>query len=115
MKIKVIQVNIYKGQYLENLINFLKSHTPDIIFMQEVTSGVINLNGDNLNLFEVIKRQLGYEGVFYASATILDMPDTYQGNAVFTRHTIEKSEFIALNRHTPMTLDVFNNSDFFPV
>lgn len=114
MKIKVIQVNIYKGKYLESLLNFLKSQAPDVITMQEVTSGIVNLNGDNSNLFEVIKRELAYDGVFYTSATILDKPDTFQGNAVFTRHTIEESDFIPLNRHSPMTLEVFNNSDFFP-
>ena len=114
MKLKVIQVNIYKGKYLVNLINFLNSQSPDIIFMQEVTSGEVNLNGDHSNLFEVLKKELGYEGVFYASATILDKPDTFQGNAVLTRHTIEKSEVIHLNRQSPMTLEVFGNSDFFP-
>lgn len=114
MKLKVIQVNIYKGKYLDNLISFLKLQSPDIIFMQEVTSGVVNLNGDYANLFEVLKRKLGYDGVFYASATILDKPDSFQGNAVLTRHTIERSEVIHLNRQSPMTLEVFGNSDFFP-
>lgn len=114
MFLKVIQVNIYKGQYLNSLINFVKAEHPDIMFMQEVTSGVINLSGDQSNLFEVLKRELGYQGVFYSSATIIDKFNTFQGNAVLTRHKILESKFIPLNKHTGMTLDVFNNQDFFP-
>lgn len=115
MHLKVIQVNIYKGRYLESLISFLKAEYADVVFMQEVTCGVINLSGDNSNLFEILKRELSYEGVFYPSATIIDKTNSFQGNAVLTRHKILESKFVPLNRHSGMTLDRFNNSDFFPV
>lgn len=114
MQIKVIQVNIYKGRYQEMLVEFLKIQNPDIIFMQEVTCGFINLNGDDSNIFESLKRNLGYEGVFFTSAVILDRPNSFQGNAVLTRHKIKSSKFTPLNRHAGMNLSTFNDSDFFP-
>lgn len=115
MHLKVVQVNIYKGRYLNSLVSFLKTQYADIVFMQEVTSGVVNLSGVDSNIFEFLKRELSCEGVFYPSATIIDKTNSFQGNAVLTRHKILESKFIPLNRHSGMTLDRFNNSDFFPV
>lgn len=114
MIIKAVQVNIYKGRYLENLIGFLSREYPDIIFMQEVTSGDINLSSDKSNLFEVLKREIGYEGVFYASAKVIDRPNCFEGNAILTRHKILDSQFVPLNKHLIITLSTFDNPDFFP-
>ena len=47
---KFIQINIYKGQYLEALTGFLKDRDPDFISMQEVTAGEQNLCDKNLDL-----------------------------------------------------------------
>lgn len=41
--LKFIQINIYKGRYLNSLLDFLRSYDPDIVAMQEVTAGEMNL------------------------------------------------------------------------
>ena len=59
MKIKALQVNIWKGKFLDGLVEFLKREDPDIIFMQEVTTGALNFyENKSVDLFEELKDRL---------------------------------------------------------
>lgn len=115
MQIKVIQVNIFRGRYLEALIEFLKIQKPDIVFMQEVTSGFVNLYEDrSINLFEYVKRNCGFDGVFYPVVVISDKPDSYEGNAVLTRFPILESRQIKLKEFSQITFADFNDLKLSP-
>lgn len=109
-KIKFIQINIYKGRYFENLLDFLKKENPDFISMQEVTTGRLNLTGDERNLFEVIKQKLDYNGVFHFDTNLIDDPNSFFGNAVFSKVPIVKSNIVQLKTFGPVTLFDFNNN-----
>lgn len=113
MILKVIQINIYGGDYLESLIEFLSRQNPDIITMQEVSSGIINRCHDKSNLFEVLKRQLKYNGVFFPTTIIEDMPDSFIGNAVSTRHLVKDSRYVPLRTHSSMIYSAFMNPEMF--
>lgn len=64
MKFKIIQVNIYRGKFLDKLVEFLRSEQPDIVTMQEVTGGKVNIWPDqSVDTFQYIKSVLGMDGV----------------------------------------------------
>ena len=106
MKLKFIQVNIYKGKYLESLIDFLKREDPDFISMQEVTTRGFNLSADlGVNLFEVLKNRLGVDGVFHGDLRLVGDESSVFGNAVFSKYKIIKSDILVLKSFRPVTLD----------
>lgn len=114
-KIKVIQVNIFKGKYLDALVDFLKREEPDFITMQEVTCGVVSNHLDKTtNLFEYLKNALGLSGVFHNDVQIANQPEALHGNAVFTKHKILESDHVVLKTSRPLTEEEFHDPKFFP-
>lgn len=104
--LKFIQVNIYKGKYFENLLDFLKEENPDFITMQEVTTKGFNLYRDKkANLFEFIKSELKMEGVFNGDLKLEGSADSFFGNAVFTKYGIIKSNVVVLKSFRPVTIE----------
>lgn len=105
-KIKFIQVNIYKGKYFVSLLKFLKKENPDIISMQEVTLGEVNLCKDkSAVLFDKLKRELGMSGVFANLIEYKDLKNGLLGNAIFTKYPIGYHQVITLKTFRPVTYD----------
>ena len=111
--LKFIQINIYKGKYLDALIRFLKDQNPDFISMQEVTAGELNLCDKNLDLFEYFKTELGLNGVIDKVMKPVDSPKSYLGNAVFSKYQIIDSETLVLKTFEDFTLAKFNEIENF--
>lgn len=89
MMIKMIQVNIWKGKFLKELILFLRREDPDVITLQEVTSGASNFwRNKRVDLFAHLKRELGLNGVVAPLYHYADKQHCYTGNAIFTKGTI---------------------------
>lgn len=87
MRIKIIQINIWKGNFLDALVAFLREEHPDVITMQEVTSGRENLHADKtLDLFLYLKHALGMQGTL--APKFFSDPQSYLGNAVLTTYPI---------------------------
>lgn len=107
--LKFIQVNIYKGKYLDSLLDFLKSHDPDFVSMQEVTAGELNLCDNNLELFEYFKKRLGLKGVLDKVMQPVDSPKSYLGNVVFSKYQIFGSKSLVLKTFEEFTLAKFND------
>ena len=113
--LKFIQINIYKGQYLEALTRFLKDQNPDFISMQEVAAGELNLCDKNLDLFEYFKKKLGLNGIVDKITKPADAKDSYLGNAVFSRFEITNSEVLALKTFEGLTLAKIDMVENFPL
>src|SRR3990167_5259917 len=113
--IKFVQINIYKGQYLEALTGFLKDQNPDFISMQEVTAGELNLCDENLDLFEYFKKELNLNGVVDKVTKPTDSKDGYLGNAVFSKFEISDSEVLVLKTFEGLTLAKIEMVDNFPL
>ena len=107
--LKFIQINIYKGQYLDDLMRFLKDQNPDFISMQEVTAGEMNLCDKNLDLFEYFKKELSLNGVIDKVMKPVDSPNGYLGNAVFSKYQITGSKTLVLKTFEDFTLAKFND------
>src|SRR3990167_7286511 len=112
MKLKVIQLNLFKGKFLDSAIEFLKRENPDFITMQEVTAGAVNFyEKKDADLFEILKKELGMTGIFHSDIKISGEPGAKFGNAVFSRHPILESRVFPLRNHGPVTLSEFNDEN----
>lgn len=86
MTLKVIQINIWKGKFLDRLVEFLRNEQPDIVTMQEVTGGRENHWLDKgLDMFAYCKEALSMDGIVTPTYCITGDPNSYLGNAVFVR------------------------------
>lgn len=110
-----MQVNIYKGKYLDALVDFLKREDPDIVAMQEVTYGDVSYYHDKtINLFEYIKGETGLGGYFASDQKFADSPKSLFGNVVLTKLPITDSKVLTLMDFRPVTLAEFEDSSIFP-
>ena len=116
MLIKFIQVNIYKGKYLDSLVEFLKNEKPDFVTMQEVTTYKLNNWDDKgIDLFEYIKGELGYEGVYNGDLKLEGSLESTFGNAVLTKFPVVGSNVLVLNEFRPLTFaEIDHGEDIWP-
>lgn len=113
-KIKIIQINIYKGKYLEALTSFLREENSDFITMQEVTTNGFNYyKSKKVNLFELLKKELGMYGQYYGDMQLKGEKDSMFGNAVFSKFTIDNFNKVVLKTFKPLTLDELDGSGAF--
>jgi endonuclease/exonuclease/phosphatase family metal-dependent hydrolase len=97
MRIKAVQFNLYKGKYFDEAVDFLKREEADIIFLQEITKGQINYYKDkNADLFELLRKKLGINGVLDKVQIFVEFPQDYFGNAVFSKFPIISSKSVIL-------------------
>ena len=111
MLIKFIQINIYEGKYLDDLILFLKKEEPDFISMQEVTTGGFNLYFDKqANLFEILKEKLQMHGVFHGDLVLSSDNKSLFGNAVFSKWPIVNRQIVTLCKFRPISLEELSSN-----
>ena len=112
MTLKVIQLNLFKGKFLDSAIEFLKRENPDFITMQEVTAGAVNFyEKKDADLFEILKKELGMTGIFHSDIKLSDEPSVKFGNAVFSKWPILESKVVPLNYLGPITLSEFKDTN----
>jgi len=115
-KINFVQINIYRGMYLTNLLKFLKDKNSDIITMQEVTSGKLNFYKDqSLDLFLLLKRGLGINGKCHRDLKLSKLPNSKLGNAVFSMFEVLDSRVITLKKFRPVTSDELDGNGAFKI
>ena len=86
MKLKMIQINIYRGKFLDKLVDFLLAEKPDVVTMQEVSGGKVNFWHDKeVDTFEYLKDALGMDGIIVPIYRLVGDPVSYEGNAVLVR------------------------------
>lgn len=96
--LKVIQVNIYKGKYMNSLLEFLAQEDPDFITMQEVTGGILNKFENSMDLFKFLRERIGMFGTFGSDVKVDGDPESFMGNAVFSKYKILNSETVTLKQ-----------------
>ena len=82
MKLKVLSWNIWHGNHLPEVIDFLKNADADVIALQEV------IVKDGTNTAELIAEALGYAFAYYPAI----QKDYQQGNAIVSRYPIVESK-----------------------
>ncbi len=88
MTIKVLQLNIEKGRFIDRIIQFINDRDFDIINFQEVSGGILTYN--HIDCMQLLKKSLDQYWVrFVACYGHLDDPSSYQGNAIFIKKSHE--------------------------
>lgn len=106
MVLKIVQVNIYAGKYLEDLVDFLKGENPDFVTTQEVTTNGFNLSGNlKSDLFEVFQANLNMHGVFNGDLKLKGDESSVFGNAVFSKYKIVSKNVVTLKEYRPVSLE----------
>ncbi len=86
MQVKLLQLNIWYGKYLEEIVSFVKKHDFDILHFQEVSGGRFS---DRTNdLFTVLKEELGLSGVQAKTWNIQGEKESYEGNATLFKQSL---------------------------
>ena len=87
MKLKVMSLNIWRGEVLAAALTFLGQEQPDILLLQEVTNGSNPDLEPRYRLREVLQAALGGRYTHFFSRTALNvssMEKIEEGNAIFT-------------------------------
>lgn len=112
MLLKFLQLNIYRGKWLSEIISFIKKNKFDIIHLQEVCGGLISYN--NADDFQELQQHSGYQGELLRSWTLVGDEASYFGNATFFNpsfHVTKKDVF----RLSPSRDVVLSETDHYPL
>lgn len=113
MRLKVVQLNIYRGKWFDKVVDFLKGEKPDIICLEEVTTNKLNHYKDkNISLFAELKMRLDMEGVYDCVVQYKNLPGSSFGNAVFSKFKIRTSKVVAMKDGGEFDYDFERESDF---
>jgi len=79
---RFLNLNTYKGKYLDKIIHFVKQQQFDLVHLQEVSGGEISQNpaGDD---FGTVSQQLWLQGKLASAMGLKKDPKAYFGNATF--------------------------------
>lgn len=115
MTLKFIQINIYKGKYLNELVKFLKDEDPDFISMQEVTGREVNLCEDkSISLFSYLKQELSLQGLENHDYDLTDVSG-FMGNAVLSKYKLVDSLVIPLKAYCKIDTKTMKDQKFWPI
>ncbi len=96
MKIKIITLNIFNGEFLEKCIDFLKTENPDIFVLQEVYDSQATALDKRFHSLETLKQEFKHYFCFYSRAYFKEIEGNKvdNGNAVFSKFAILKKKTI---------------------
>ena len=100
MKIKFISLNIFLGEFIEEVVKFLQKENPDLFVLQEVCNSKSNrLEKRNLTLQILRNRFPGYN-YFYSPSFFqkINGDKVNCGNAIFSKSAMKKVEEIFFYR-----------------
>lgn len=112
MPIKFLQLNMYMGKCMDNLLPYLKEQDFDILSFQEVSGDAISFH--KANTFQQICN-LGYEGELSVTWRYKGNPHSFFGEAIFFKpsFTFLHKDEIWLKPYAELaTLDGFASEDF---
>lgn len=113
--VKFIQLNIYKGKFLNKIVDFLKEEKPDFASLEEVTRGSVNFWKDkSIDTAVYIKEALRYEEVYNYDFQVKNPPGAF-GLAVLSRFPIKRTNILRLRE--PQTVEFAKTKDkkWFPL
>lgn len=94
MKVKVIQLNIWRGTLVDNALDFFRAENPDIILLQEVYDTKLPGMPKTHRLFSYLKEVLPEYNSLYGPAftDTTKLGNIESGNAIFTKFKIADSK-----------------------
>lgn len=107
---KLLHLNIFKGKFLDRILDFSRKNDFDFLQLQEVAGGEQSFN--NSDDFERIKNDLQYRGEIVKTSNPVEPSGSYFGNATFVnpKYKILKSDIIWLKEFDPDVRNVDKSS-----
>jgi endonuclease/exonuclease/phosphatase family metal-dependent hydrolase len=102
MTLSLLHLNIYKGQKIDDLIQFIKTHNFDILHLQEVAGKDLSFN--HQDCFHYLQQALpDYTGILAKAFNLNYGQQAYDANATFFKShlKVEKHEIIWLRKNEP--------------
>lgn len=99
MKLKLVTVNIYHGNLLDEVCAFIEQENPDIVTMQEVYDGKNTAFPKQFRSWEELKRRLVFVGQDYEAALIDNRKEGKfpSGNAILSHFPITARHSVFFN------------------
>jgi endonuclease/exonuclease/phosphatase family metal-dependent hydrolase len=99
MKLKVISLNIWESNFLDQAIGFFKTENADLILLQEAYGLNDQANDDRFRTLEVLSETLGFTNFDYVPGLRHNRKEGrfLQGNAVLSKFPILKREAVFFN------------------
>lgn len=97
---KLVQLNIWQGRLLREVISFLEAEDADIVCLQEVFSSGTHVSSlEILSSLEQIQAAVSYPHVFYAPTFSFDVSGVkaFMGNAILSKLPLENQRTIFAN------------------
>lgn len=104
MPIKLLQLNIFQGKLLPAVLEYIKQSQFDILQLQEVSGGSFSKGGlwtgpratltesnpetIGIDCFQIMKEELGYEGIMNKTIVRRSDAKSYIGNATFFKPSV---------------------------
>jgi len=87
MRLKILQLNILAGRFIDTVAHFLTANNYDLIHLQEVARGAWFDTHQSFDNFGYLKKKLGkgYHGELAIAAKKISDPTSYFANATFYR------------------------------
>lgn len=131
-EISILQLNIFQGKFLDQVIQFVKNNDIDILHFQEVSGGKFSGGGAytypdpkhqkqaeqnasantkyaGLNIFEEIKKRLNYEGVCASRVILTGDHNSFNGNAIFFKKSLHLKDHKIIWLHEILETDDSEN------
>lgn len=103
MKLKILQLNVWHGAFIDEIASFVKENDIDILHFQEVTGGKLATGGKyhlaeakphntkniGIDSFIEFKKRLSYEGELAVAWRLKNQPNSYFGVATLFKPNIE--------------------------
>lgn len=101
LNLKILQLNIFKGKYLDRIIGYINSESFDIIQLQEVSGGDFSFSKEDI--FEKLIQKISFEGEIVKYVNPSSKRGSYFGNATFYKKGIKliKKDVIWLSKFKP--------------
>lgn len=92
MKIKVLQLNIWRGEVLDNAITFFKEQDADILTLQEVYDGKDKSLPKTHRLYEYLQEVFPHYNAVYGAqlCDITEYGNIEEGTAAFSKFPLQK-------------------------
>ncbi|HVI69016.1 MAG TPA: endonuclease/exonuclease/phosphatase family protein [Magnetospirillaceae bacterium] len=90
MDVKVVSLNIWHGELLDDVVAFLHAQDADIVLLQEVANATDSALTRKHRSFSLLRQELGYEFADFAPALNINWPEgkVIEGNAIFSKFPI---------------------------
>lgn len=92
MTFTILQLNIWEGKFLDQVISYINEKRFDVVCLQEVTGGEYSKNGRNC--FSELVKKTGMKGELAIYASLKNDITSYLGNA-----TLYQSDWKQLSNH----------------